>query len=182
VWVRQDFSRGETGGLHGLGLAGLGFDPGTLVLVQVHDALGVLRAGLEAARCPALGAAVIEPWGKPRLLDFTATRRLKLAAAKSGVPCLLLRLDAQPEPSAASTRWRVAASFSEPLAAGAPGPAAFDITLLRHRTGMAGQAWRLEWNHEYRVFREAPPLPGAVAALPAGWPAQPAISSLARSA
>lgn len=182
LWVRQGFAEIETGALHAPGLAALGVDPDALILVRAREALGVLCAGLEALRCPALGAVLIEPWGEPKALDFTASRRLALAAARSGVTCLLLRLDATPWPSAAATRWRVAAAPSRALAANAPGTACFDITLLRQRAGRAGTSWRLEWDHELCVFNEAPPLSGAVAALPAGRPAAAAERRLARSA
>lgn len=177
LWVRQGFAETEAGALHAPGLAALGLNPDVLILVRARDGLGVLRTGLEALRCAALGAVIVEPWGDPKALDFTASRRLALAAARSGVTCLLLRLNAQPRPCAAATRWRVAAAPSRPLsaiasgAANAPGLACFDITLLRQRAGMAGTSWRLEWNHELCVFNEASPLSGAVAALPANRPA-----------
>ncbi len=58
--------------------------------------LGILRAGAEAARCPAVGAVLMEPWGEARPLDLTASRRLTLAADQSGVTVFLLR--ARPRP------------------------------------------------------------------------------------
>lgn len=179
VWVRQLHGETETGALYPPGLAGLGFDPDSLILVRARDGLGTLRAGIEAVRCPALGAVVIEPWGSPKALDFSASRRLSLAAARSGVTTLLLRTGAELRPNAAQTRWRVRAGVSQPLAAGAPGHPAFEIVLLRHRAGVAGLGWRLEWDHEHRVFREASPLSGAVAALPAGRPDRPQDRSFA---
>ena len=45
----------------------------------------MLRAGEEAARCPPLGAVIIEPWGAPKALDLVASRRLALAAALSSL-------------------------------------------------------------------------------------------------
>lgn len=179
VWVRQAHGESETGALYPPGLAGLGFDPDALVMVRTRDGLGTLRAGIEAVRCPALGAVVIEPWGSPKALDFSASRRLSLAAARSGVTTLLLRTGAEPRPNAAQTRWQVAAVASRPLAAGAPGHPAFEIVLLRHRAGVAGLGWRLEWDHEHRVFHEAPPLSGDVAALPARRPGRPDDGTLA---
>lgn len=176
VWVRQSFAGGEIGRLYAPGLAGLGCDPGAVILVELRDGLAVLRAGLEAARCDALAGVVIEPWGEPKSLDFTATRRLALAATGSGVTVFLLRLGAAPGPSAARTRWRVAAGPSRPLAADAPGLPSFDVTLLRHRAGVAGHGWRLEWDHEQLVFRIAAcpaPLSRPVVSVPAGRPAAP---------
>lgn len=181
VWVRQGFSAMETGALHAPGLAALGLDPRRLVVVTGPDATCVLRAGAEALRCPALGAVVIEPWGDPKPLDLTASRRLALAAEQSGVTALLLRIAATPRPSAAATRWSAAAAPSRPLAANAPGHPAFDITLLRHRAGLEGRRWRLEWHREHRLFREPAPLSRPVVPLPAGRPAAPDLVRLARA-
>jgi len=171
VWVRQTHAERETGRLHAPGLAAFGLDPARLILVGVRDVVEVLRAGVEAARCAGLGAVIIEPWGSHRALDLTATRRLGLAAEKSGVTVFLLRPGAFEEAGAALTRWRVSACPSTPLAANAPGHPAFDVTLLRHRAGPAGLGWRLEWDHEQHRFRQAAPLSGAVVSVPARRPA-----------
>jgi protein ImuA len=155
LWVRQDMLDGETGRPHPPGLAEFGIDPARVLLVRARDAQGVLRAGAEAARCAALGAAVIEPWGAPRLVDLTASRRLALAAEASGVITLLLRTAAIHDPSAARTRWRVAALPSQALEANAPGDPAFEIRLLRHRGGLDGREWRVEWSRDRRSFQES---------------------------
>lgn len=156
LWVRQDFVDAETGRLHAPGLNELGLDPGRLLLVRARDAEGVLRAGAEGARCPALGAVLIEPWGEPRVFDLTASRRLALAAEGSGVTTLLLRVAAEEAPSAARTRWRVRPLASRGLEANAPGNPAFALRLLRHRGGVRGDAaereWRVEWNRDRCAF------------------------------
>ncbi|MBL9010171.1 MAG: hypothetical protein JNL56_03230 [Alphaproteobacteria bacterium] len=170
VWVRQDFLDHEAGRVHPPGLADLGLDPGRVLLVRAKDIAALLRASGEALRCAALGAVLMEPWGVSPLLDLTTSRRLGLAAEESGVPALLLRVAADPAPSAAATRWRAAAAPSAPLEAGAPGHPAFDITLERRRGGAAGETWAVEWNRELGVFRERPALSGAVVSLPAGRP------------
>ena len=154
LWVRQDFLAAEAGRLHPSGLAELGLDPAQVLLVRARDAEGVLRAGAEAARCSALGAALIEPWGEPRQLDLTASRRLVLAAEASGVMTLLLRVAPEPAPSAATTRWLVRALPSRPREANAPGDPAFSLRLLRHRGGLGECEWRVEWNRERRSFQE----------------------------
>ncbi|MFZ4688917.1 MAG: ImuA family protein [Polymorphobacter sp.] len=163
VWLREDKAR-MNGRLYGLGLAELGFDPGRLVLVQATDTLSVLRAAAEAVQCVAVGGVVIEPWGKAAAVDLTATRRLALAAARSGVLTLLLR-SGDASPSAANSRWQVAAAPSQALPANAPGLPAFDVTLLRHRGGVAGFSTRLEWDRDRRAFGTALPgvAPAAVA-------------------
>ncbi len=181
VWVRQAHAESETGALHAPGLSALGLDPAALVMVRVRDVVGVLRAGVEAVRCTALGAVVMEPWGSHRALDFTATRRLVLAAERSGVPVLLLRHVAETRHSAAGTRWLVATAPSRALLANAPGRPAFDITLSRHRAGPAGLGWRLEWDHEHHQFRQAAPLSGAVVSISSRRPAAAQVLPLARA-
>ncbi|MFN3670913.1 MAG: ImuA family protein [Bosea sp. (in: a-proteobacteria)] len=159
LWVRQDYLDAETGALHPPGLSELGLDPARVLLVRARDAEGVLRAGSEAARCGALGAALIEPWGDPRLFDLTATRRLSLAAEGSGVATVLLRASASQAPSAARTRWLVQALPSRALEANAPGDPAFRIRLLRHRGGRSECEWRVEWSRDRQCFAERPVLP-----------------------
>jgi protein ImuA len=82
--------------------------------VRAADAVTTLRAGSDGARCAALGAVLIEPFGTPRQLDLTASRRLSLAAQASGVFTLLVRA-ASATPSAAQTRWLVASRPSRAL-------------------------------------------------------------------
>lgn len=154
LWARQDFVDAEAGRLHAPGLNELGLDPARLLLVRARDGEGVLRAGAEAARCPALGAVLIEPWGEPRPFDLTASRRLALAAEASGVPVLLLRVAAAEAPSAARTRWQVRALASRALEANAPGAPAFVLRLLRQRGGAAEREWRVEWDRDRHRFAE----------------------------
>lgn len=150
----QDFIVAEAGGINSAGMSEIGLDPSRIIFVRARDTEGVLRAGEEAARCAALGAVVIAPWGESKIMNFTASRRLVLAAAKSNVPIFLLRAAAKPSQSAAATRWSVRSAPSRPLEANAPGFPAFDVTLLRHRGGMAGQSWRVEWDRDQRCFRD----------------------------
>lgn len=168
LWARQDYAEVEAGGLYGPGLAELGLDPSRLILVQTRDALGVMRAGAEAARCPALGAVVMEPWGEPKALDLTASRRLALAADQSGVTLLMIRAAAAPRPSAAATRWSVRPRLSRPLEADAPGLPAFTLTLLRHRAGLSQQTFDVEWDRDRCAFADLAALSGAVASPLAG--------------
>jgi len=171
VWVRQDFLDAEAGKLHAHGLIALGLDPSRLILVRARDPEQALRAAGDAVRCSALGAVLLEPWGEPKALDLTATRRLALRADASGVTLFLLRMAAKPSASVAVTRWLVAPAISTPLEADAPGAPAFAATLLRHRAGIAGHQWNLEWDHESCSFRDIAPLSRAVVPVPAGRPA-----------
>jgi len=166
LWARQDFLDVETGQLYAPGFVELGLDPDRLILIRARDAAGVLRAGAEAARCPAVGAVLMEPWGEPKASDLTTTRRLSLAAGRSGVTLLMIRIAARPMPSAAMTRWAVRAGASGPIETNAPGPPAFAATLLRHRAGLPARTWHVEWDRDRRSFSGATPLSGLVVPVP----------------
>ncbi len=162
LWIRHKRSEIETGALYAQGLAEMGLAPENLIAVLVDDITDGLRAALDALRCPGLGGVVLESWGASRHLDLTASRRLSLAAQESGVTAFVLRAMAQPEPSAAVTRWQVeTAASADPL--GLVGRAAFSARLLRQRSGKAGAHWRLEWNHDEKGFDQQA-LPGALSA------------------
>jgi protein ImuA len=151
LWVRDDRVEKRAGRIYGPGLTELGADPSRFIIVHTPDELATLRAGADSVKCGAVGAVVIEPYGKACLLDLTTTRRLALAAASSGVLTLLLRVGAEPSASAAQTRWSVTTAPSAPLAANAPGHAFLNVSLLRHRSGVAGFEAFLEWNREQKI-------------------------------
>lgn len=169
-WLRTDEAARHGGTIHAPGLIELGGDPDSLVLGQAPDAKTLLRVAADAAHCPGLGALIVEAHGKCPALNLTASRRLALAVEQSGVTLLMLRLGAEPVPSAADTRWAVSAAPSRALEADAPGAPAFEIELLRRRSGPAGMRWRLEWNRDRLTFTD-PALPGAVVPLPSRRPA-----------
>ncbi|MGI8943784.1 MAG: hypothetical protein ACR2FJ_06055 [Qipengyuania sp.] len=75
-----------------------------------QDALFALEEGL---RCRDIAFVLGEIAGNPRALDFTASRRLTLAAERHGVPLYLVRLDAERDLSSARMRWEVAAASSD---------------------------------------------------------------------
>ncbi len=175
--VRDGATARETGALHGPGLAAFGLDPRRIILLEARDGLAALQGALEGARTPALGAVVVALFGEVRALDLTASRRLALAAERSGAPVLLVRAGAQPRPSAAESRFEARAAPSRALPANAPGPPAFAAILLRHRQGLAPQAWHLEWNRDaHRLDSRPVPLPSPLAAEPAADGARSPIS------
>ncbi|MDO6416466.1 hypothetical protein Q4F19_18930 [Sphingomonas sp. BIUV-7] len=154
VWLAEA-KRGD-GLLHGPGVVELGADPARLLFVTVRDEKSLLKAAADVVRSPAAGTAVIAPGPRPRHLDLTATRRLMLFAERSGVTVLLLRGLGEEMPSAAATRWRVAAAPSTPLEADAPGAPAFAVDLVKRRGGVPSPGWRLEWDRDAASFRPAP--------------------------
>jgi protein ImuA len=145
LWVQERMAILETGRTYP---PGLGVD---LVHVEARDARDTLWAMEEGLRCPALSAVVGELWGDPRALDFTATRRLAVAAERSGVPCWLVRLGGASNLSGARMRWRIASapSLAHPFDPRAPGPAAWDAELFRAR-GMPPGRWSVA--HETGAF------------------------------
>ncbi|MEQ1541873.1 MAG: hypothetical protein ABL926_06420 [Novosphingobium sp.] len=181
LWLRSHRAAGRGGVLQASGWAELGGAPGYGLFGVVADGAALLRTAADALRCAGLGAVVVESWGTLRELDRTASRRLVLAAEKSGVPLFLLRIDAMPLASAAQTRWQVSSAPSQALPGRAPGRPTFDLELLRQRSGPSGLRWRLEWDRDQRIFRDAA-LSGAVVPVPARRPAaDPATGSLLRA-
>jgi protein ImuA len=173
VWVRQDFTEIESGGLSMNGLAELGLDPRLVVTVRAADVDSALRTAADALACDALGAVVLEVWGQARPFDLVASRKLTLAAQASGVTVLLLRMAAEPLPSTAETRWIVRAAHSPPAASwsSAWGAPVFDAELVRNRHGPVGR-WIMEWKCDECLFRQPAAYPQPVAAAPAHRPHQ----------
>lgn len=92
--------------LYGPGLIHFGLRPERLILVRAHRPAEILWAIEEALRCRGLAAVLGEVSG----LSLAASRRLQLAARKSGVTALLLRHRAEAPINTAVTRWRVVAA------------------------------------------------------------------------
>lgn len=116
------------------GLAACGLCPDRIIFANPGQAvLGVMEDGL---RHGGLSAVVGEVFGR---FSLTASRRLQLAAEGSGTTAFALRRSmihddlALREPSAALTRWRIAAALSPP-----PIPSAPEVP------GLSRARWRLE--------------------------------------
>ena len=107
-----------------------------------EDALFALEEGI---RCRELACVIGEIAGNPRAFDFTASRRLTLAAENHGVPLFLVRHDARPDLSSARMRWRARAapSLLPRWNAEAPGAPAWHAELFRAR-GHAPGEWILD--------------------------------------
>jgi protein ImuA len=119
--------------LYGPGLAAHGLDSGRVVLVRASRDAEILWAMEEGLRAPGIVAVV----GEVGSLPMVASRRLQLAAERSGITAFLLRRwreggQAAREralPNAAVTRWRIAALPSRPL---------------RDEPGVGHPRWRVE--------------------------------------
>ena len=177
LWCRRRGASYESGDIYAPGLAAFGLDPSRLILLgakQGRDVLWAMREGLSCARLLAVVGEVEEA-----AVGLTASRRLQLAAEKSGVGCFLLRRlppqggqsnitpGAAEEPSAALSRWRVRAAPSGPVpgleadqAAQrwlGPGRLRWHAELHRCRAA-ASREWLVEWHHETGNFTVAAPL------------------------
>ena len=146
LWVQERMAILEGGRVHppGLGGAGLGaggFGFADLIHVEARDARATLWAMEEGLRCAAIGAVIGEIWGDPAALDFTATRRLAVAAERHGVAAWLVRLGGSANLSGARLRWRVASapSLIHPLNPRAPGAAVWEAELFRARGAAPGR-------------------------------------------
>lgn len=153
LWVSTDAELRRHGAPYGPGLAELGLAPDRMMLVTAPDELAGLKVASDSLACAGLCAAVIEA-GAAKRLDLTASRRLALAAEKSGVTALILRGSDTMIASAAASRWQVAAAPSVPLPGQAPGRTGLSLSLVRHRGGARPFDMCVEWDHDRTAFSE----------------------------
>jgi protein ImuA len=149
LWVQERMAILESGRVHPPGLRSQ-----NLIHVEARDARDALWSMEEGLRCAALSGVIGELWGDPKVLDFTATRRLAVASERSEVPCWLIRLGGTANLSGARMRWRIASapSLLNPFDPRAPGPPAWDADLFRSRNSPPGR-WNLA--HEAGAFHLA---------------------------
>ena len=105
----------------------------------------------DGLRCSALTAVA----GDVGALDFPLTRRLQLAANHGDVPLFLHRAQKGDtlSPSAAVTRWQVAARVADPAAPEAQtGDPAWTVHLRRCRGGRPGH-WPVTWDRGRQAFQ-----------------------------
>ena len=141
LWVQDRMAIRESGRIHPTGLPGL-----ELIHVEARDGKDALWAMEEGLRCPCIGAVIGELYGDPVSLDFTASRRLAVAAERTQVPCWLVRLGGTANLSGARMRWRVGSmpSLPHPFDFKAPGTPACDAELFRAR-GHAPGRWSIAY-------------------------------------
>lgn len=140
-------AQAEAPGLYGPGLAQVGCAPAQLIAVTAAADADVLAAMEEGLRHPVLACVV----GEVRRMDLTASRRLQLAAEKSGVTALAIRMPQRRpalkpivlEPLAAAGRWRITVLPSAPHVIPAAGRARWRLELLQSRCGAVGE-WIVE--------------------------------------
>ena len=125
-------------------LVQVGLPPERVIFAQVDDEAGVLAAMEEGLRWRGLAGVI----GEVAKLPMTASRRLQLAAEKSGQMAIAIRrwrrvADAAElgRPTAAFSRWRVTSLPSSPLPTPGVGRPRWFLELFRCR---AGEAFDLE--------------------------------------
>jgi protein ImuA len=128
------------------GLACVGLNPDRIIFVETWKDREVLPAMEEGLRHRGLAAVVGEVAG----LGLTASRRLRLAAAESGVTGFVIRrarTDSERastlQANACTTRWRIAPAPAPPLRAPGFGPARWRVELVRCR-GAEPASWIME--------------------------------------
>ncbi len=163
VWVREARFAQDYGVPHAWGLPLFGVRPGRVVLVCPEtdkDVLWGLEAAVQEARIAAVVGEIPPPaGGRERGYGLTASRRLHLAAQRSGVPLLIFRGRKTGQPSAARSRWLIAPGARRAEDDWAPRWQA-DLEMCRAGPGQVVHRgrWDLEWDHEAYRFRLAAPL------------------------
>lgn len=163
LWCEERGAALDFGTLYGPGLAGFGLDPATLIIVRTKTTDDLLWAMEEGVRAGALSAVVGvfgAHGGKTRDggLGLAASRRLQLAAEKTGTTAFFLRQPSDENASVARTRWIIAGrpSGEDPVSS-LIGQPRWQITLDKCRGGLPG-TWHMEWHYATHHFRLVPPL------------------------
>jgi protein ImuA len=140
------------------GLAALGLDPSSCLLVETQRASEALWAMEEGLKSQSLALVV----GALPEVALTPARRLSLAAGTHRTPCLIVTDARGPAAGSTATRWRIGArtSAAHPFEARAPGTRCYGVALERCRERLTHEvaSLQLEWSDETHRFRMAPRL------------------------
>ena len=151
--------------LYGPGLAQVGLRASRLIAATTASDAEVLAVMEEGLRHPVLACVV----GEVGRINLTASRRLQLAAEKSGVTAFVLRTLARQtttEPLAAASRWRISAMPSTPHVIPEAGRARWRLELLQSRCGARGD-WIVEAPDAQGYLHLPSPLADGIAKAPA---------------
>lgn len=160
---------------YGPGLAWFGLDPANLVIVRVADMTEFLWATEEVISCRAVAGIVADIRGTPRLLNFTASRRLTMRASSNKVSLFMLRYGHRRESSASHLRWRLTPHRSgrNPYDDRGIGAARWRLHLEKGRIASNQAEWLLEWtknglavfSQPANPWRIPTPVPGSLPSL-----------------
>jgi protein ImuA len=127
--------------LYGPGLRQIGIDPARVIFVHSRRAVDRQWAMEEVLQCSSLAAVV----GEMDSLDFKQSRRLQLAAEKSGVTAFVLPSSNKSRSNAATSRWSIRSlpslAIDELPGVGAP---QWGVELRHMRHGKPGN-WEIGW-------------------------------------
>lgn len=164
IWLEEEKVESEYGLPYPVGISAFGLDPARFILVRCPKAADALKAADDALATSRVGGLLLSLSGGCRALDFTATRRLHLAAEKARSPVVLALGKEALKNSNAATRWQIKAARSQSSGARAPGLTNFDVTLLRNRTGQTGH-WQMQWNIHDQIFTQSSEMRSTQSAL-----------------
>ena len=158
VLIERAHEAGSAGAIFARGLAAFGLDPARAIFIRTRTEEKALWAAEEAARAGDVAATLLVMRGRAARLTLTATRRLHLAAQKSGATPVIVRPHDPSDMTAAVMRWRVEARPSAPPAFDprAPGAARWRVKLEKAascaRLSAADQSFLVEWRHDDKRF------------------------------
>lgn len=147
---------------YGPGLVHFGLAANQLVFARPRTITELLWAMEEAIACRAVASVIADIASVHKVLDFTASRRLSLRSAASGVASFIIRYAQQREASAARFRWKVTPALSGPLPFDdkAPGPPRWRAVLERGRlqpgtpVGVEGEHYLVDWTTDGFVLAD----------------------------
>jgi protein ImuA len=178
LWISGPHVSREHGDIFEAGVRGLGFRPQAIIRVQPRKAIDALWCIEEGAKSGALSRVFAEI----EALDFTASRRLSLITARTGVSIVCLMPWHRQGASAATTRWRISAqpSATNPFDQQSPGALRWRAMLERAREApnLIGRSFDLEFDHAALRLH----LVSGLAANPAGALAAPTTKPRSRPA
>jgi protein ImuA len=154
LWVQDKQSRRRSGMPYIQGLpTSIRHNLHYIAAQTCEDALFAMEEGL---RCSGLSFVIGELSGDPKVLGFTASRRLAVASEAHGVPLYLLRGDASRQLSAARMRWDVASEPSLPHCwnSRAPGAPQAQAELFRTRLYRPGRWWLSHEDGKFSVVTQ----------------------------
>jgi len=166
LWCGKDSDANGTC-FYAPGLAQTGLAASKLLVLTAASDAALLAAMEEGLGHPLLSCVV----GEIVHLSLTASRRLQLAAEKSGITALVLRAPKRgpkktdSEPIAAVGRWRIGVLPSAPHAIPEAGRARWRLELLHSRIGATGE-WIVEAPDAQGYLRLSSPLADGFAQAP----------------
>ena len=155
AWVRQQALAFDHGHILNAGTHALTAHRPPILNITTRKLSDTLWATEEAIRAGAVSLVIAEL----QAADFTASRRLSLAASRHGVPVILLMPYTRQGSTASAARWRVSSLASAPnrYDPRAPGDTRWHAVLERCRRApdMCGHSFNLELNDETLSLRVA---------------------------